>query len=137
MKPHGHTDIRRTVESACVLAALAILVMLVLGQIDWPEVPDAYASLGREPEMPAIMVLPPDSILNTGGLEELDTLPGIGPVYAANIIATREVYGPFVLPQNLLSVSGIGEKRLANIMAYIDEPLVTFTDLPPVLEQPY
>ena len=57
--------------------------------------------------------------INTATLEELDTLPGIGPVKAAAIIAWREENGPFRYPEQLLEVSGIGEKTLEELLSLI------------------
>jgi competence protein ComEA len=47
--------------------------------------------------------------INTATAEELMQLHGVGPKYAANIIAYREEYGPFKLPEDLMQVSGIGQ----------------------------
>lgn len=48
-------------------------------------------------------------------LEQLDTLPGIGPVTAQAIIDHRTEHGPFASVDDLLDVSGIGEATLADI----------------------
>jgi competence protein ComEA len=53
--------------------------------------------------------------VNTATAEQLDTLPGIGPVLATAIIDHRERNGPFAAVDDLLDVSGIGEVRLADI----------------------
>jgi competence protein ComEA len=53
--------------------------------------------------------------LNSATAEELETLPGIGEVLAAEIIAYREQNGPFTSVEDLLNVSGIGEQRLADV----------------------
>lgn len=52
--------------------------------------------------------------VNTAGMAELQSLPGIGPVLAERImIARREK--PFSEIKDLLRVPGIGEKRLAQM----------------------
>ena len=57
--------------------------------------------------------------INTATLEQLDLLPGIGPVTAQAIIDYRTEFGPFETPEDLLNVKGIGEKKLAAILEFI------------------
>ncbi|KUH95872.1 ComEA family DNA-binding protein [Mycobacterium sp. IS-1556] len=50
--------------------------------------------------------------LNTATVEQLDTLPGIGPVTAAAIVAWRDANGRFTSVDQLGDVDGIGPARL-------------------------
>ena len=53
--------------------------------------------------------------INTATAEELDTLPGIGPARAGDIITTRRQLGGFSSVQDLTMVSGIGPATLDKI----------------------
>lgn len=61
------------------------------------------------PTVPAILDL------NTATVEQLQTLPGIGPVIAERIIAYRNEVGNFETVGELMNVLGIGEKKLEAI----------------------
>lgn len=57
--------------------------------------------------------------INTAGIDELKALDGIGDSIALAIIEYRETYGNFRNREELLNVSGIGEKKLADIYDFI------------------
>lgn len=54
-------------------------------------------------------------MLNRATAEELEQLPGVGPVLAQRIVEHRESFGPFSVVEDLLDVSGIGERKLASL----------------------
>ena len=53
--------------------------------------------------------------INTAGVEELVTLPGIGKAYAERIVEYRQKNGPFKKVEDILNVRGIGEKTFDRI----------------------
>ena len=57
--------------------------------------------------------------INSAGINELVTLPGIGEATARKIVADREANGPFQTLEDLMRVSGIGEKKFADLLPYI------------------
>ena len=69
--------------------------------------------------------LPPEQVeltlvdINTAGVEELSTLPGIGEGLAGRIVRYREANGAFESVEALTEVSGIGEKKLEELRDYI------------------
>ena len=57
--------------------------------------------------------------LNTASAQELESLPGIGPVMAGRIVAHREVNGPFAAVDDVQDVPGIGPKTLESIRSLV------------------
>jgi competence protein ComEA len=63
--------------------------------------------------------------INTASVEQLTTLPGVGPKLAARIVEHRQKSGAFHSTQELMNVKGIGEKNYARI-----EQLLTVSEAP-------
>ena len=53
--------------------------------------------------------------INTAGADELQTLPGVGQVTASKIIDYRTASGPFHSVEDIMNVSGIGDKTYEKI----------------------
>jgi comEA protein len=63
---------------------------------------------------------PPAPInLNTATSEELQLVPGIGPVTADKILQMRKSYGAFKSVDDLRAIRGIGPKRLEKMRKYL------------------
>lgn len=60
--------------------------------------------------------------VNRAPANVLESLPGIGPVLAARIVAHREANGLFGEVEDLLDVPGIGESKLAEIRSAVRVP---------------
>ena len=57
--------------------------------------------------------------INTANAKELESLKGIGPATAKNIISYREEYGGFSTIEEIMNVKRIGEKTFAKIQDWI------------------
>lgn len=57
--------------------------------------------------------------INTADSAELQTIPGIGPSKAQAILDYREENGYFTAPEDIMNVTGIGQKSFASIKDYI------------------
>ncbi len=57
--------------------------------------------------------------INTATTDELMTLSGVGEATAAAIVKDREANGPFASKEDLMRVSGIGQKKFAKIQGSI------------------
>ena len=57
--------------------------------------------------------------LNSAGIAELSTLPGVGEKLAGRIIEYRQKAGGFKSTQELMNVRGVGEKNFLKMQPYI------------------
>jgi competence protein ComEA len=77
--------------------------------------PDAQVPTAGGPAAGASAVIN----LNTATLDQLETLPGVGPATAQKIIAYRSDHGGFRSVDDLLNVPGIGPRKLDQIRPHV------------------
>ena len=87
-------------------------------QVLIPSVADAQAA-GQQATTGATSSAAPSGSgkvnINTATAEALDALPGIGASTAEKIVADREANGPFKTTEDLKRVTGIGDKKYAQL----------------------
>lgn len=102
---------------------IMLLALIILGLMYLPgrffQTPDILDAKEREKAVSQAKKVVFPLELNTAGVEELQLLPGIGPVKAEAILSYRESKGGFVSVEELLEVSGIGERTLGKIKEYV------------------
>jgi len=110
-------DERRGVRLLLVIAMAGLA--WDLGRARWPETPATAppaAPSGAPIEARAQAAEPADTLdLNRASAQELESLPGIGPVLARRICDHRQREGPFRSVEELRAVRGIGPRLLARI----------------------
>jgi competence protein ComEA len=80
-------------------------------QVVVPERAPPLAASGGGPEAGA-----PGSVhLNSATVEQLDTLPGVGPVTAKKIVDYRQAHGAFSSVEDLDAIPGIGPARIEQL----------------------
>lgn len=122
----------RTLLTEGLLAISVLISILMVINLYHPTIPDPYTARNEALAIPELATLAPDSLLNSGDLAALDALPGIGEVLAARIIEARELDGLYTFPEDVMSVKGVGEKKFADIAAYLAAMEATPTDLAPL-----
>lgn len=118
MKKTG--DAIRRIAVIFFVAVSGLLMLLVVKNSVQKNGFVTYTSHGKALTVPQMTPLGEDALFNGGSLKELMELPGIGEVYGERIIQYREANGLFYLPEDLMTVKGIGEKRFADIMEWLE-----------------
>ena len=99
------------------LALAAAAAVCIVSLAFWYAVPPSPAQASSAAVEPLRESFRVD--LNTAGVDELMTLPGIGEKRAEDIIAYRQANGPFRIPEELTEVPGIGEGILEGLIDYV------------------
>lgn len=115
------------IKSAMLIATIAVVLW-----IGWP-VPKEESSQAKLDQPIAVQVQATSPVaaapaakaaskvnLNRASADELQVLPGIGPVLAQRMVDWRKAHGRYRTVDDLQEVKGIGKKRLEQL-----RPLVT------------
>lgn len=101
---------------------LVLAVIALLANIRLPAKPTSVTITATGPAANAAPVPVKQGTIpvNSADAALLDTLPGIGKVYAQAIIDERKAHGPYFYPEDVMDVKGIGVKRLEAIYDMLD-----------------
>ena len=106
-----------------------LMLLMVLNTVEQPRI-DAYQSLGRSVSViQTYPGLPQEHLFNSGDAKALDAIPGVGEVLSERIVQWREENRPYMFPEDIMLVKGIGQKRFEDAMAYIAQQEATQSDL--------
>ena len=95
---------------------LCLLVgLFVLGPACTSPEPDLSTELRQSP----IRSVDDAININTATLDQLESLPEIGPLMAAKIIEHRRRYGPFRRPEHIIIVEGMSAERFEKMRMFI------------------
>ena len=100
-------------------AAVSLIIIAAAGVFSAPvsrEMPKSrsFSGKGRTWSIKAHDSVQMDlkDVFNSGDEAALQRIPGIGEVLAVRIIQERTNNGPFIFPEDILSVNGIGQRKL-------------------------
>ena len=107
--------------TGCILVLFSLLLILA-GSFPALHQYETHVYLSRNKtdlDLQCLHHLSQDDLINIGTVEELCSLPGIGESIGALISNERDINGLFVYPEDVLSVKGIGEKKLEKLRPYL------------------
>jgi competence protein ComEA len=119
-------------KSLLVKFALLVVTIAAVLWIGWPgpeeklsqAQPEQAISLPAPVASPVTAVPPAKAVekvnLNRASADELQALPGVGPVLAQRMVDWRKAHGRYRTVEELQEVKGIGKKRMEQL-----RPLVT------------
>ena len=103
--------------------AAAASVNLAAPLADGEQVVVPTLAPGASAPVPAAGASPSAPVdLNSATVEQLDALPGIGPVTAQKIVDYRTEHGPFTSVDDLDAIPGIGPARIENLRGLVIPP---------------
>jgi competence protein ComEA len=104
------------------LAGLNLARLVVDGEqiaVGVPSAPDANPATEGSTAAPSAQPSGGSVDLNRATVQELDALPGVGPVLAQRIVDWRTKNGRFTSIEELQEIKGIGERTFAEISQYV------------------
>lgn len=111
--PKPHTDRQMIFATVVALAVIAWGALFLIAPVwQFPCTVAAYTPPSMTPAESGVS-RPARLDINTASIEELQTLPGIGPAKAAAIVAYREEHGPFDSLAQLDRVNGITPRMVS------------------------
>lgn len=115
-----------TRNEAVLLAAVCVAILVGLGVSCTTPRPSPVVVHGSSQPLPSLAPSPPAGpvavSVNLATAEELERLPGIGPVLAGRIVEDRSRNGQYVRLEDLLRVKGIGPRKLEKLRPYLRVP---------------
>lgn len=111
----------RRKRSALRPALWAVTALLAAGTAVWYALDGGAAPMAMTaPDRAALAERAGGLDLNAASEEQLQELPGVGPVLAERIVAWRQANGPFTGPEDVMAVQGIGPATYEAIAPYIE-----------------
>ncbi len=98
-----------------LISALTAATILIITQTQREKALSQIQIVHSAFEVPCEEIIPDKVNINTASLEELESLPDIGPVGAKRIIEYRQTYGSFGAIKEITKVKGIGQKTFGKI----------------------